>query len=58
MDDTPTFGTGWAVLGEAGAVGQAGFAVILLTCLLMALRGAIPGGALAALLAAARRRRS
>ena len=49
-------GLGWAVLAEAGSSGQAGFAVILLTCLLLALRGALPGTALLALLALARRR--
>ena len=48
---------GWALLAEAGPTGQAGFAAIVLTCLLMALRGAMPGATLAALMAAMRRRR-
>ncbi len=50
-------GAGWATLAEAGQAGQAGFAVILLTCALLALRGAVPGAALAALMAVVRRPR-
>ena len=49
--------SGWAMLLDAGPTGQAGFAVIVLTCLLMALRGAVPGGSLFALIAAMRRTR-
>ena len=48
---------GWAPLAEAGPAGQAGFVVILLTCVLLALRGAPPGAGLAALIAAMRRPR-
>lgn len=43
-------GTGWAALAEAGPAAQAAFAVIVLTCALIALRGAPPLSALAALL--------
>ena len=50
-------GAGWTLLAETGPAGQAGFAVILLTCALLALRGAVPGAALAALIAAMRRPR-
>ena len=50
-------GAGWALLAEAGPAGQAGFAVILLTCALLALRGAGPGAVLAVLIAAMRRPR-
>ena len=54
--DGEDLGLGWAVLAEAGPTGQAGFAVILLTCLLLALRGVVPGASLAHLLGAVRRR--
>ena len=46
----PEAAPGWAMLLEAGPEGQAAFAVIVLTCLALALRGAIPGAVLAALL--------
>ena len=53
MTETETAGAnpGWAALTDAGPVGQAGFAVIVLTCLALALRGAMPGAAIEALLA-------
>ena len=54
--DGEDLGLGWAILAEAGPTGQAGFAVILLTCLLLALRGSVPGAPLMALLGLARRR--
>ena len=57
MDETPALGAGWAMLAQSGPAGRAGFAAIVLTCLLMALRGAVPGATLAALVAAVRRRR-
>ena len=53
MDDlaaAPAGPGGWAMLVETSPVGQAGFAVIVLTCLAMALRGLGPGAALAGLL--------
>ena len=62
MDDVVGFeaqglGAGWAMLAETGPTGQAGFAVIVLTCALLALRGALPGAMLAALMAVVRRPR-
>jgi hypothetical protein len=46
----PEAATGWAALAQAGPEGRAAFAVIVLACLAMALRGVVPGAALAALL--------
>lgn len=50
MDDA-RIPEGWAALAEAGPEGQAAFAVIVLTCAALGLRGLFPGAALAALLA-------